>query len=92
MSDIEVVALSLTAEYMSKGSENDLFKKLKGCAIINLIERSQYNKRRKKLFDLTENIRQKLSRHFIEHENYFIIDSMPIGVGKLSKHYRTRIC
>ena len=33
MTDIEVVALSLTAEYMSIDSENALFKQLKGVPI-----------------------------------------------------------
>lgn len=52
MSDIEVVALSLTAEYMSIDSENSLFNQLQGGAIGNLIERSQFNKRRRRLFGL----------------------------------------
>ncbi|MEM8520269.1 hypothetical protein RCH19_000242, partial [Flavobacterium sp. PL12] len=40
MTDIEVVALSLVAEYMSIDSENDLFKQLTATQIPNLIERS----------------------------------------------------
>ena len=62
ITDIEVVALSLTAEYMSIDSENALFKQLKGTPIDNLIERSQFNKRRKNLFRLLEEIRKELSR------------------------------
>lgn len=46
MTDIEVVALSLTAEYMSIDSENALFKQLKDAPIDNLIERSQFNVQR----------------------------------------------
>lgn len=92
MSDIEVVALSLTAEYMSIDSENSLFERLKGCTIDNLLERSQFNKRRRNLFLLTEKIRKKLSLKFIEHEDYFIIDSMPLEVCKFSRHYRSKIC
>ncbi|OYU82472.1 MAG: IS982 family transposase, partial [Flavobacterium sp. BFFFF2] len=38
MTDIEVVALSLTAEYMSIDSENNLFKQLANTSIPNLIE------------------------------------------------------
>ena len=57
MSDIEVVALSLTAEYMSIDSENSLFKQIENSSIMNLIERSQYNKRRRKLFDFAELVR-----------------------------------
>jgi hypothetical protein len=50
MSDLEVVALSLTAEFMSIDSENSLFKQIDISQIPNLIERSQFNKRRRKLF------------------------------------------
>ena len=45
MSDLEIVALSLTSEYMSIDSENSLFNQLQNGQITNLIERSQYNKR-----------------------------------------------
>jgi hypothetical protein len=50
MSDLEVVALSLTAEFMSIDSENSLFKEITKQQIPHLIERSQFNKRRRKLF------------------------------------------
>ena len=40
MSDLEVVALSLTAEFMSIDSENSLFKEINNEQISNLIERS----------------------------------------------------
>jgi hypothetical protein len=92
MSDIEVVSLSLTAEYMSIDSENSLFSQLNGAGITNLIERSQFNKRRRQLFGLTEKIRIELSRYFVENEDYFIIDSMPMEVCKFSRHYRSKVC
>ncbi|MET3981810.1 hypothetical protein ABIB62_004426 [Mucilaginibacter sp. UYP25] len=72
MSDIEVVALSLTAEYMSIDSENDLFKQLGNTTISNLVERSQFNKRRRKLFPFSEKIRTTLASSFLEFEDYFI--------------------
>ena len=78
MSDIEVVALSLTAEFMSIDSENSLFKQLLPGEISNLIERSQFNKRRKKLFLFSEQIRTKLAAQFLCFEDYFIVDSMPL--------------
>ena len=49
MSDLDVVALSLTAEFMSIDSENSLFKSIDRSQITNLIERSQFNKSRRKL-------------------------------------------
>lgn len=92
MTDIEVVALSLTAEYMSIDSENDLFKQLKNSSIPNLIERSQFNKRRRKLFEFLEKIRNALAHPFLEFEDYFIIDSMPLEICKKARQNRIKIC
>ena len=65
MSDLEVVALSLTAEFMSIDSENSLFKEISKEQISNLIERSQFNKRRRKLFFFLEEVRTKLASRFL---------------------------
>lgn len=92
MSDIEIVALSLTAEYMSIDSENSLFKQLESSPVMNLIERSQYNKRRRKLFDFSELIREQMYKRFNEFEDYFVIDSMPLEVCKMARHTRVKIC
>ena len=92
MSDLEVVALSLTAEFMSIDSENSLFKQLLPGEIPNLIERSQFNRRRKKLFLFSEEIRTKLARKFLEFEDYFVVDSMPLEICKFSRHNRIKIC
>ena len=92
MSDLEVVALSLTAEFMSIDSENLLFKQLNQAEIPNLIERSQFNKRRRKLFLFSEEIRTKLAKEFLEFEDYFIVDSMPLEICKFSRHSRIKIC
>lgn len=92
MSDLEVVALSLTAEFMSIDSENSLFKQINQAEIPNLIERSQFNKRRRKLFLFSEEIRTKLAREFLEFEDYFIVDSMPLEICKFSRHSRVKIC
>ncbi len=43
MSDLEVIALSLTSKYMSIDNENSFFNQLQNEGIPNLIERSQYN-------------------------------------------------
>ena len=92
MSDLEVVALSLTAEFMSIDSENSLFKQLNQAEIPNLIERSQFNKRRRKLFLFSEEIRTKLAKEFLEFEVYFNVDSMPLEICKFSRHSRIKIC
>lgn len=92
MSDLEVVALSLTAEFMSIDSENSLFKQISTDEISNLIERSQFNKRRKKLFLFSEEVRTKLASRFLEFEDYFIVDSMPLEICKFSRHNRIKVC
>ena len=92
MTDLEVVALSLTSEFMSIDSENSLFKQISSDQISNLIERSQFNKRRRKLFLFSEKIRIKLADFFLEFENYFIVDSMPLEICKFSRHNRVKIC
>ena len=92
MSDLEVIALSLTAEFMSIDSENSLFNQLKDGQISNLIERSQFNKRRRKLFLFSDQVRTKLASYFLEFEDYFIVDSMPLEICKFSRHNRIKIC
>jgi len=94
-SDLEVISLNITAEYMSIDSENLLFKKLLSCHrddFANLIDRTQYNRRKKYLFDFTDKIRKVLAEKFIEFENYFVIDSMPLEICRISREKRVKIC
>ena len=49
LSDIELVALNITAERISYNSELQLFRVIKGTELEEKIERSVYNKRRRKL-------------------------------------------
>lgn len=91
MSDLELISLSLTAEFMGIDSENDLFRKLLP-NILSKIDRSVYNRRRRKLTHHLDAIRIKLASCFNEFEQYFIIDSMPLEVCKLSRSTRSKIC
>jgi len=77
---------------MSIDSENSLFKQILPGEIPNLIERSQFNKRRRKLFLFSEEVILKLVSRFLEFENYFIVDSMPLEICKFSRHNRIKIC
>jgi hypothetical protein len=88
----EVIDISLTSEFMSIESENSFFNQLQNRQISNLIERSQYNKRRKKLFHFAEEIRQHLYSKFTEFESYFIVDSMLFEICKMARHNRIKIC
>ena len=91
MSDLEVLSLSLTAEYMGIDSENHLFRNLPGF-FTDKIERSVYNRRRRKLAVYTDQIRMKLAETFNEFEDCFVIDSMPLEVCRLSRGKRSKIC
>ena len=95
MSDLEVIALTLTSEYLSIDSENYLFKKLDSCHRRDfpyLIERSQFNKRKKSLFHIIDKLRRWLAEEFMANEQYFIVDSMPVEVAKISREKRSRVC
>ncbi len=63
LSDLELISLSLTAEFMEIDSESDLFRKLPQI-ISSKIDRSVYNRRRRKLANYTDNIRLKLASFF----------------------------
>ena len=91
MSDLEVISLSLTAEYMGFDSENHLFRNLPKF-FTDKIERSVYNRRRRKLSFFTNQIRIKLAQTFNEFEDCFIVDSMPLEICRLSRSKRSRIC
>ncbi len=91
LSDIELIALDLTAESLSIDSEYQLFRVIPESLRSN-IERSVYNRRRRKLFHVKERIRKKLADKLTGSENYFIVDSMPLEICKLSRSSRTTIC
>ena len=93
-SDIEVIALSSTAECLSIDSENYLFSKLNKeykTGFENMISRRQYNDRRKLLFEKTERVRNLISERLYRHVDAFAIDSMPIEVCKLSREKRNKM-
>ena len=94
-SDIEIIALSLASECLSIDSENFLFGKLRTeyrDDFPNLIDRSQYNIRRRKILQQIEFVRDKIANKLINQENIFIVDSMPVEVCKLSRSTRSKIC
>ncbi len=92
LSDIEVVSLIIWAEFKSIDSEYQLFREIKGWEIEGKIERSVYNRRKRKLFPFLEQIRQSMVKRFNEFENYFVVDSMPLEVCKMSRSSRCKIC
>ena len=92
-SDLEVIALSLTAETMGIDSECYLFGKLEEYReqIPNLISRRQYNDRRKLTAQLCEKIRKRIVESIDGGEDYFIIDTKPVKVCQLARGNRNKM-
>ena len=92
LSDLELISLMILAEFKSIDSEYQLFRAIKGFEIASKIERSVYNRRKRKLFPFLEEIRMKMVEKFNDFENYFVVDSMPLEVCKISRSSRSKIC
>ena len=94
-SDTEVIALSLLSECLMFDSENYFITLLHNnykSEFPNLIERSWYNRRRRKFSALKEIVRKNLVHALVQGEDTFIIDSMPIEICRFSRAKRARIC
>ena len=92
LSNLELIAMNLTSEYMGIDSESQLFRVISNTHIADKIERSVYNRRRRRIFHLIELTRQTLAAKFTEFEDYFIIDSMPLEICKNARASRSKIC
>ena len=94
-SDLDIITLSLVSEALGIDSENYLFGKLKkdfSNDFPNLIHRSQYNIRRKKLFYKIDEVRTVMAKEIIMKDTIYIVDSMPVEVCKISRASRSKIC
>ena len=91
LSDIELIAIDLTSEYMSIDSEYQLFRSLPS-GLSTRIERSVYNRRKRGLFFYREELRSQLSNRVLSTTDCLIVDSMPLEVCKLSRSSRSSIC
>lgn len=92
LSNLELVALNLTSEYMSINTELQLFRYLAQTYLAHKIERSVYNKRKRRLFSYLNEIRENLSHKFSHLTNTFIVDSTPLEICKISRANRSAIC
>jgi hypothetical protein len=91
LSDKELIALCLASESLGIDSERYLFKQLPR-AVLGKIERSVYNKRRRRLGGKIEWFRQQMVQQLSSSEDLHLIDSMPLEVCKLSRAKRSSIC
>ena len=93
-SDLEVIALSLTAEKYSIDSESLLFSLLEEyykTDFPSLISRRQYNDRRKFTANLCEQVRKNIAQAIDGDEDYFCIDSKPIPVCRFARAKRCKL-
>lgn len=91
LNDKALIALSLAAETLGIDSERFLFKQLPE-SLEDLIERSVYNRRVRRLSRKIESIRQAVIHRLDPESTLYVIDSMPLEVCKLSRAKRSRIC
>lgn len=94
LSDIELIALCVTSEYLSIDSECQLFRSLPDELSVK-IERSVFNKRKRKLFPYIADLQRQIASIFTKFtncEDYYVIDSMPLEVTRLSRSARSKIC
>ena len=94
-SDVKLITLCLSAEFLSIDSENrlfDLINKSKYFKSLCLIERSSFNRRRKRLYPYINNVLTFLSLKISPDEDAFIVDSMPIEICRFARARRSKIC
>lgn len=95
MSDCEIIALSILGEAIGIDSENYLFGKIKSDHLKdfpNLIDRSRFNRRRKRLSDLIARLNNNVSSLLNEGENIYLVDSIPIPICRNARKVRSKIC
>ena len=92
-SDLEVIALSITAEKFSVDSESYLFSLLEEYKsdIPNLISRRQFNDRRKFTANLCEQIRKNIALAIDAGEDMFCVDSKPVPVCRIARAKRCKL-
>lgn len=95
MSDCQIIALALTAESIGIDSENYFFGKLKSdhaSDFPNLIDRCNFNRRRKRLTPRLAELNKGLAAQLNEGEDTYIVDSIPVPVCQIAREKRSRIC
>lgn len=90
--DIEVIALACTAEYMGYDSESFLFSIIDKKDFPNLLSRRQYNDRKKILLRKFEAVRRKVMFKIKPSiSDVFVVDSMPLKLCRISRMYRNSV-
>ena len=97
MTDLEIVALAITAECLQIDSENLLWSKLKTDytdLLSQLPHRTKFNKRRKRLTETMNQCLNKLSDLLTRQvgTEILIVDSMPIPICRIVREKISKVC
>ncbi len=95
MNDAEIIALSFTCESLGIDSENYFFGKLKSDHLSdfqNLIDRSNFNRRRKRMYPMIVELNEKISQQLNADEDVYLIDSIPLPICQLAREKASKIC
>ena len=88
MNDLEVVSLACCMEALSIDSENLLWSKLKkdyASVFPNLIDRTRFNRRRKRLTPFILRVQDHISSKLEKQSQTMIVDSIPVPVVKMAR-------
>lgn len=93
MNDCSIIALAISAEALGIDSENYLWSKLKkdyAADFPHLIDRSNFNKRRRRLHRYIHEVTQYLAALLNAGEDVFLVDSIPVPVCKIVREKRCK--
>jgi hypothetical protein len=94
LSDCEIIALSVTGESIGIDSENYFWGKLKSdhkADSPRLIDRSNFNRRRKHLYPFIKQLNQRLADRLNESEDVYLVDSIPVPVCQIAREKQSKI-
>jgi len=94
MNDCSIITLSICAESLGIDSENYLWSKLKkdySNEFHHLIDRSNFNRRRRRLQLYIHEVTKQLSGVLNEAEDVFLVDSIPVPVCKIAREKRCKL-
>lgn len=95
MSDCEIITLFILGESIGIDSENYLFGKLKADHFQdfpNLIDRSNFNQRRKRLGSFITLLNQNIAGFINRGENVYLVDSIPVTVCQIAREKSSKVC
>ena len=93
MSDCEIIALAVTGESLGIDSESYFWGKLKNdhaSDFPNLIHRCNFNRRRKRLYPLIEQLNQTVADQLNEGEDVFLVDSIPVPICQIAREKQSK--